>query len=509
MTITENTNQRFMTYLAFKEKPRGNIVIPQPVVDSFLQKIMERLVTLKPQYNEEEWARYFLKALLQANLLYQMLWWTDDRALKMLIYSTYLKTCENFLFCYFQPTCLQVAKTLNQRLRQSPNSALHYPVEECYLIASELTLRPATLVKRFDFTANVPLQAYARSAIQQAVRNRIAKELNAKAIKFSGLGYLKNVSLSRLKRDLRNYGLSSANIEKYCLVATICKGLWEELKPSSQGNGRQRYQLKLESLEEKKLALIADNYQRQAQRLGWENTTVTPAEVKQVLLTCIQVIQSNDQPRSQSWEEVKEGSSVGISADLNPLDTAIQEEEKTDLLEIRTQVKKTLESLEPVAYKALLLSLGLQIHQSDLTAFLGLKKQYQVARKFQRYQRDILRKLIQSYQSKTRMEKEASMVLKEYLTVYSQQFFSQLLATAIEQHLTPLEKEKISQSLTKIRETNLITDETETLTTKIKQLFATEIEKHLQLEISQFQSAPQKIELFIETWLQNNQAQLK
>ncbi|MFP4133715.1 MAG: hypothetical protein ACLFRN_05280 [Halothece sp.] len=507
MSVRENISQKFASYLSLKDRPSGKGLIPQSIVDPSLEGFIERLIEMAPQASEEDWSRCFLRSLLETQWISRCLWRTRDYPQKIIIYSGYLFICENGLFCYLQPSCWQAAKTVSNRLKQSQNSAFHYPAEECYLLACELSLHPSVLLRRFDFKTTVPLKAYARAALQQAVKDRIAKDLKSKSIKFSGLGRLKNLSLSRLENLLAEYGLRGEVLEQHRLLASVFKQLWETLQTPSDGRGRHRYQLRIYSLSDRQLSQIARAYNQQAQRLQWENQPIEGQRVKRMLETCLQAIQQNyETQRSLSLEDLTQLPEATNDTGLNPLDRAMEEEQQQDFLQVRQAVEKALGKLEKTAYQGLLLSLGLEINQSDLAAFLGVKKQYQVARQLQRYQRTVLRELVQGdYSTAQKMtaetEREVLMVVKDYLRVYSKRFFTNYLESAIAQKLTLSEKEVLINS----REAGKGSTQ-ELVLANLIQRFQESIEKPLNLELSKFQSAPEKIELFITEWLQQNQA---
>ena len=516
MSVTENISQQFASYLSLKDRPSAKMIIPHSIVDPSLQSFIERLIEMDPQANKEDWSRSFLRSLLQRQRMAQWLWITRHYAQKIIIYSGYLFVCQNGLFCYLQPSCWQAAKTVSNRLQQSRNSALHYPVEECYLLACELSWRPGVLLRRFDFTATVPLQAYARAALQQAVKDRVARELKSKAIKFSGLGRLKNLSPSRLENLFAEYGLQGKVLEQHRLLASVFKQLWETLQEPSDGSGHHRYNLRIYSLSDRQLSQIAEAYNQQIQRLQGENQPIDRPMVKQMLETCLQAIQqTNETQRSVSLEELTQVPEASSPSGFNPLETAMKEEHQQNLLELRQVLERALGKLKKTAYQGLILSLGLDINQSDLVPLLGVKKQYQVARQFQRYQRTILRELTQFYKSneteqssKTKMnaetERELLMIIKEYLSRYSKQFFAAILERGIIELLTTSEQKNLVNSLK--QEKNFTQD---SVLTKLSQQFQTQIEQELNIELNQISSASEKIELFIMEWLQQNKAKLE
>lgn len=509
MSVTENISQQFASYLSLKDRPSGKTIIPYSIVDPYLQSFIERLIEMDPQASEEDWSRCFLSSLLQAKQMTQWLWITRRYAQKIIIYSGYLFLCRNGLFCYLQPSCWRAAKTVSNRLQQSQNYALHYPVEECYLIACELTWHPAVFLRRFDFTVTVPLQAYAHSALKQAVKDRIAKELKSKAMKLSGLGRLKNLSPSRLENLLAEYGLRGEALEQHRLLASVFKQLWETLQAPYDGSGRHRYNLRIYSLSDHQLKQIAEAYNRQAQRLEWRNQSINGRRVKQMLETCLQGIQqTHETQNSLSLEDLTQVPEASNQSGLNPLDTAIGEEQQQGLLDVRQAVEKALGKLEPTAYQALLLSLGLEVNQSDLTLLLGVKKQYQVARQLQRYQRTVLRELIQFYHSTSQKmnaeaERETLIIFKDYLKVYSKQFFANYLESTIRQEFSSSEKQALVNFLEQEKEIAA-----EHRMTQLIQKFQSNINKPLNLELDNFKSASEKIELFVREWLQQNQAKI-
>ena len=531
MTIVEAIERKFSTYLALRDRVAGSRLIAEPAVDLGLQNLARSLIALRPQASEEEWARFFLKKLLEAREIYYCLWFASYRGAKIVIYSVYLLVCQRFLFCYLQTCCWGVAKTIHSRLHQSSNAAARYPVEECYLLACEIALNPAKLLRRFDFDTSVPLQAYANAALQQAVRDRIARELKSKAIKFSRFGLLRNLSPSRLRSVLSEYGLQGDELEKYCLVVGIFKGIWEDLQQPTNGNGRHRYCLKSNAMTDEQLGQIAERYAYQADRLGWQDVAISTQAIRDILEICVRATQIGDesQQRSLSLEDLTQIPGAAEDGGLNPLEEVLERERKGELSQVREVVERAIEELEERARQGLLLSLGLQISQSDLASFLGVDKQYQVARQFQRHQRAMFRSLVRFYASmaseraaaplpNATIEKEGLTAVKEYTTAYSRRFLAETLETVFVSSLDPSERQSLVDSLQANvdltmdggarTDVSLSARGAPLARSKLIRVFQLKIEGRLNLKFENFKSASEKIELFVDEWLQQSQASL-
>lgn len=510
-------SQKFSTYLSLRDCPGGSRAIAKPVSDPGLHKLVEATISADSPTSEDYWARFFLKELLGARRIYYCLWRLNSCGTKIALYALYVFSRERFLYCYLQSCCWSAAKSISDRLDRASSSAVRYPLEECFLIACELSLRPAKLLKRFDFDSQIPLQAYGRAAIQQSTRDRIARELRSKAIKFSGYGMLRNLSLSRLRKTLTEFGLRGEKLDRYCLMAQVFKELWEELQPPTCGDGRHR-QRRLKTLDDRRLSKIARTYNQQLQRLGWRDGPISPQVARDMLETCIQSTRVADEPQQYalSLEDLTQ-TPAGEEGCFNPLDEAIDCERQGELLQVREVVDRAIGSLDRKARQGLLLSLGLQIAQSDLASLLEVEKQYQVARQLQRYQRTILRALFQFYASSgagldgkptAAVEKEVLGAVKEYAIDYSRRFFAGALEAAYRSSLSASDRAHLVASLG-VTNNVALTEGSSLVRAKLARNFQKQVEDLLDVNPGSFKSGLERVEIFIDEWLEQNQATLK
>ncbi|NER53160.1 MAG: hypothetical protein F6J92_42315, partial [Symploca sp. SIO1A3] len=143
-----------------------------------------------------------------------------------------------------------------------------------------------------------------------------------------------------------------------------------------------------------------------------------------------------------------------------------------------------------------------------------LKKQYQLARKFQGYLKPILAGLVRFYlldtSRSTLTNKEINQLasnnlnaLKHYLITDSQEFFGQILEVVINERLSAQEKRLLICQLPELGELTEMT-----ILTQIKESFKESVFRKLQVQLSDFDSADRAITQFIGKWLHQNQAHL-
>ena len=73
---------------------------------------MENLVESDPDANQEIWARYFLKSLIEAPKFYYIFSLTNHFIYIIHINLIFGHICNNLLFNYLQPVCWQAARKI-------------------------------------------------------------------------------------------------------------------------------------------------------------------------------------------------------------------------------------------------------------------------------------------------------------------------------------------------------------------------------------------------------------
>ena len=473
-------------------------------------------MSLTPDANEEYWARYFLKVLLAAPTTYNILFLGKPNTSGIITNTISSYFSQQLIISYLQLICYYAARQLSDRLQQSPNLKVHYPLEDCFLIACEAALKPAKLLKRFNFQSPYPLHGYARKALNRIIQNQVVTDLKIKSIKFSDNGLLRSLSPGKMSTALTAYGLTKKGIKIHLLAVRSFNDLYEEFYPASSNGSRKNHPLTT-SMSMEQLRQIATRYNQQLQRLEIEQKPINGQEMKKMLATCIQAARSSQNKRFVSIEEHGEVKDIAY----NSLDGVIEKEERSELDKFREVILQEFSSLDNLAQTSLLLWLGLDINQSDFVGALNLKKQYQVARQFQRYQKTLLKAVTKyyarEYLAKTLTQKELNQIckdklkdIKDYLNVYSKQFFSIILDIILTEQISCEEKTVLRQSLEHVGNSGVQSlppegrggENVAEIKEKIQQLCSKVIEAKLKIQLDDFSSARLCLAKFIHKWLQ-------
>ena len=529
MYDSEQIVQRFSMGISLKDIQGRAGIAPVFESNQLLKSIMEELVESDPDASQENWARYFLKSLIESPTIYQILALATPSIWGVEAYLSYLKIFQELLFNYLQPVCWQAAIKINNSFKGNANINLHYPIEECFIIASVASYRPAKIFKRFDFKSSFSLDAYMFKALKRIIKNQIAKELKSKSVKLSDNGLLRTLEKKELEKALTDYGLKPKQIELSCLAWQSFKDLFEEIYPPTSSDGSRRKNFPTTALNDQQLNQIAARYNQQVGRLGIHTQPANGQEIQKMLARCIQAARNSQHIPSVSLEDYGTGEVTDLVS--NPLEVAIKEEERDELAQVKTIVLQQFKALDALAQKSLLLWLGLGINQEDFLSLLKLEKQYQVTRKFQGYQKTILKAVaqfsLQHYLSQNPSEKEVNQIaknnldyLKEYLKIYSQTYFREILAEILTKQITTEEKGVLQDYLEERREYIKaknrvgkisappleINPNYLTIKQKIQTILTSYLEKKLQISLGQFNSADKHIANFIESYLQENTA---
>ena len=529
MHDSEQIVKRFSMRTYLKDRQGRTGIAPVCESNRLLKSIMEELVESDPDAPQEDWARYFLKSLIEAAKNYQIFSLSDTSISVAEAYLIYLKISTELLFNYLQPVCWKAALKIHDNFKASSNINLHYPVEECFIIASVASYLPTKIFKRFDFKPHSSLDAYALNALKRIIRNQIAKELKSKSLKLSDNGLLRSLEKKELEKALTEYGLQPKEIELSCLAWQSFKDLFEEIYSPTNSDGSSRQNPPTTPLNDRQLSQIAARYNQRLLSLGIHAKPANGQEIKKMLATCVQAARTSKNIRSVSLET----HSAGEVADLvsNPFEVVIQEEKQEEFIQVKNLILKEFKALDELAQKSLLLWRGLGINQEDFLPLLKLEKQYQVARQFQGYQKTILKSVVkfcfQNYLNKNLTEKEVNQIvknnlddLKEYLTSYSRNLVGEILAEILSNEMDIEEKAvlqnylktqseylKAKRRLRQIERTPLeVNDSYLQVKQKLSKTFAHSLEKSLNIPLNNFKNSEENIGKFIEEYLQDNAA---
>ena len=519
---------RFLTAIYLKDSLRGTTsVLAQRETQGGLKPFLENLVEDNLISREDDLAKFFLDFLLKSTNIYHFLWRYQANISITFTYTVYFKLAKSFLFNYLQLICFYTARDVSQKLTQTSNLNLHYSLEDCFIIGIEIALAPMTLLKGFNFNSQTSLQTYASVALNRTIKNKIVRELKTRSIKFSDNGLLRNTSKNKLEQALLNYGISTKNTIKYCLVWQAFNELFLEFYPPTSSDGTHHRKPPITPLTNEQLNQIVARYNKQLRRLEIQKPNSDSQTIKQMLATCVEAVRNLQNKRLVSIEEHNYINEIA-SESRNEL---ILSEMHQESIEIKNIIQQELDALDKTAQKSLLLWLGLEINQNDFLEFLQLEKQYQVARHFQRYIKTILKAFVKHYSQKfigenlgvreiDKLCKDKLNDVKEYLTLYSKNIFRQILIKVVPQKINQCDKSLLISYLDKLNDLNKLKTKNidmrksvehayikaKNSITKIQQPFSVAVEIKLEIQLQQFSSAVSRIESFIETWLKANQA---
>lgn len=520
MQDSEQMIDRFSRRIYLKDRVGSANLAPVRESNKILKSIMEYLVESYPHNSSEDWARSFLKSFLGAHKIYRLFVGSESYEFLINLYLVYLKICQELFFNYLQTVCWHAALKTNQMFKSSNNIDLHYSIEDCFTIACISIYQPTKLFKRFDFQERSSLEGYAFNTLKRVIKNQIAKELKSKSIKLSDNGLLRNIEKKELEKILKTNQYSRQEIELYGLVLQSFKELFEELYPATSSDGSRTKKPQTTPLDDRQLSQIAKRYNQQIKRLGISSKLANTQDIKQMLAVCVQAVRNKTNLKSISMEEPGTGELVDSTS--NPLESVVKQETSNELIEFRKVILQELEALDNLAKQSLLLWLGLGINQEDFLGILNLSKQYQVARKFQGYQKAILKKLSQftftTYKQTNLSEKDINQIIndnlnniKEYLRVYSRDFFEEILWEIITKEIDRQEKSILKHHFEELKtmpkeKVQTERSNNEKVTQKVKKRFLEKIEQKLQISLSIFKSSSESIDRFIETCFQENTA---
>ena len=153
---------------------------------------------------------------------------------------------------------------------------------------------------------------------------------------------------------------------------------------------------------------------------------------------------------------------------------------------------------------------------------LAVQKQFQVARKFQRYQRERLRAIVHSVSEDILQQeisdfnglcKEKLVLVKDYLKVYSRQKLAEQAEYSLMHYLDAPDRRKLKQWLltldidvVSIRYEKKMELEPIAELIKFEESFKTMLEKMTPYPLDQLTSASVRVRAFLISWLADNQA---
>lgn len=504
----EQIIKRFSMYIYLRDdfsKTRTNLV---QEYNHFLKEFMTYLIQQEPNASEEYWSRFFLKSIITATHTYSLILFNRFPLSGLYLLTLSNQLCQKFLISYLQLICFYAAKQISNQLKQSPNFKIHYPLEDCFVIACEASLKPGKLLKNFDFCGSFPLYGYARKTLNRTITNQVVKDCKIRSIKLSDYGLLNSLTSTQLERYLKLYGICSRDIFQYRLVCQIFQELFLEFFPPNLNGKNKKKSIKCLSQQQLEQISVVHN-----QRLSKIETKINPSdseEIKEILTICIKAARIALQRKFVSIEEPN----VTVKlVNIEP-DQLLEAENQIHLEALKTTILTSFYSLHQNVQTNLLLWLGLEINQIDFVSILNLQKQYQVTRYFQRHQKNILKQvikaLISEYSSKNISVERLNRLcldnlesIKEYLQYFCREFMGNILFFIIKNEFSLTEKEILIEYYT---EKYFLTKQNNGIHERLKILFQVSIEHELKVNLSQFNSTEKYLNRFIKKWIEQNTA---
>jgi hypothetical protein len=188
---------------------------------------------------------------------------------------------------------------------------------------------------------------------------------------------LRTLEKKELEKALIANQFSQQEINLYCLAVQAFKELFEELYPATNSEGGRAKKPQTTPLDDRQLSQIAKRYNQHVKRLNLQSKLANAQDIKQMISVCVQSVRNKTSLQSISIEDQGTGEIIDFTS--NPLETLLKQEDKQELIEIKTLILQELESLDEVAKQSLILWMGLGINQEDFLGILNLTKQYQVS----------------------------------------------------------------------------------------------------------------------------------
>jgi hypothetical protein len=372
MKKREDIVHKFSTFLSFGDYNSSQKTTWQ--ADPQLERHMKSLVQSDPEAQEEFWTRYFLKTLREL----------FPQESSQATYDN-LKIARH-LSAYLQEACIWAAQKTQQKFKFLRHK---YTIEEYFQIACSFANLPAKVFKNFNLEQpHSNLEGYAKTAILRFIRDKIyQQDIEAKRLKFSEHGLLKDLSNKELQEALASKGLTQSQIDLYRLAWQCFDEIYQEkqtfnnqsLAPPNQADLKQ----------------ITSCYNQRLKNLNLPATPVKEEKINAMLQICIQAARDY---RTKNFLPLEHCETISDPAPTL-WDTIVQEEERE---QVQLIVSRLFEAVPEPGQTILKLWLGLNLTQTEIATVMKnkypeLQKQYQVNRHLSRYTRNLLRDFVSEW----------------------------------------------------------------------------------------------------------------
>lgn len=520
MTDDEKIVQRFSSYLCLVDRENSYRTVPSQACDPISKFLIEELTQEQIEPGTiDSWARLFLQNCLSHLEHFNFVWKVDESNIHIFNQCISIRSCNRFVFLYLQLVCWETAVHLSNKLEQCSNRSIGLSVEDYFLIACEASLDFRSLLRSFNFDTPTSLHTFSRIVIQRKVRNQIVRRLKNKTLKFTGYGLLKNTGPNVLEKALLDYGISPREIYSYKLAYQVFKEYFSQSFTAETKTARSHTDKIL--ITSQSISVIEKRFNLQVERLSGTVSYANDLKIKTYLETCMKAVQNSQSPKIVSLDRVIQDSG-DIPASSESYLVSENEYLEDGQNEARDIVLAAFNALEPLAQSSLVLWLGLNINQSDFLKVLAVKKQFQVTRQFQRYQREMLRSIVHSSfddiskqitSNLNALCKEKSSLVKDYLKVYSRQRLSDQAEYSLIHYLDTQDRDELRQwfltldiDAVGVKYERKIELESIPILIKFEERFKKTIEEMMPYRLDQLNSANIRVRVFLIDWLANNQA---
>lgn len=368
-----NVVQIFCTFLSFSASSQKTTC--QWVVEAKLERNIQKQLQMHSEQTVEFWVRYFIE-IIQG---------TSQNQTRTASENKQKLIAEEHLSAYLQEACYWAAYKIQKQF-----CSIHYKysLEDFFQIGNLLVSVPDKLVKNFNLEYQNSLENYAMVAIYRFIRNEIyTHDIEAKREKYSDYGLLKDLSNKELKEALASQGISTNQLDLYCLA----RQCFDIICQPQQRHGN----CKLEPPKPEDLIQVVDLYNQQINQLKLLKTSVNINKIQEMLSTCILAARNYRTKRML----LLKSDNIFSDPTPTPWNTLIQIEERE---QIESIIENTFIDVPDVGQTMFKLWLGLNMTQTEIATALKnnypeLQKQYQVARKLSKYNKDFLKSFIQKW----------------------------------------------------------------------------------------------------------------
>ena len=454
MTDDEKIVQRFSSYICLVDRENSYRTVPSKICDPISKSLMEGLLQGQGKSGTvDSWARSFLQNCLSHLENFSLVWKVNNSRVNIFNQYIYFYFCSRFIFLYLQSICWETALHLSNKMGQLSNKGIDLSIEDYFLIACEASLDFRNLLRSFNFDSSTSLHTFSRIVIQRKVRNQVVRRLKNKTLKFTGYGLLKNTGPKVLEKALLDYGILPKAISAYKLAYQAFKDYFSQYL-ATNAKTEKSHASKI-SIGPQAISAITKRFNSQVERLRGAVSYASESKILKYLEICVKAVQDSQSPKTVSLDKLMQDSNDILASSESYL--VSKDEWLEDIQnESRDVVLAAFNALEPLAQSSLVLWLGLDIKQSDFLKVLAVQKQFQVARKFQRYQREMLRAIVHSVSEDILQQeisdfnglcKEKLVLVKDYLKVYSRQKLAEQAEYSLMHYLDAPDRRKLKQWL--------------------------------------------------------------